>query len=328
MSSVSCGDGPAGPIGGGCWRQGRRGRSTFVICSLRRRSACLPARGIRSPRCRGGRRAGFPPDNDVDCRAQPGRVRKHLSARARPAPSTHCRRRPDPPCGGQIPPDALSAALALCRRIGSPARAGLVAGVAAHAGRCRRADAVLRLLVAVERAPGPVSSEPAGRGTLPAGWRSSRTSGRTTPTTSCTGARWSRKPTRSRAQRWSGERAPAAGAHLPAASPERRETVAGECLGCSTPFAIDVRLPRPATCPDCREPTCSPARTLRVRPGRAARRSTRHGSGTPSVDVALNLLASQAPAGTARAAAPARALHTSCPARTGCEPAAPEGSVR
>ena len=41
------------------------------------------------------------------------------------------------------------------------------------------------------------------------------------------------------------------GAHLPAASPERRETVAGQCLGCLTQFAIDVRLPLPATCPDC-----------------------------------------------------------------------------
>ena len=41
------------------------------------------------------------------------------------------------------------------------------------------------------------------------------------------------------------------GAHLPAASAERRETVAGQCLGCGTPFAIDVRLPLPATCPDC-----------------------------------------------------------------------------
>ena len=41
------------------------------------------------------------------------------------------------------------------------------------------------------------------------------------------------------------------GAHLPAASPERRETVAGECLGCMTRFAVDVRLPLPAVCPDC-----------------------------------------------------------------------------
>ena len=41
------------------------------------------------------------------------------------------------------------------------------------------------------------------------------------------------------------------GAHLPAVYPERRETVAGECLGCQTQFAIDVRLPLPATCPDC-----------------------------------------------------------------------------
>ena len=29
------------------------------------------------------------------------------------------------------------------------------------------------------------------------------------------------------------------------------ETVAGECLGCQTQFAIDVRLPLPAVCPDC-----------------------------------------------------------------------------
>ena len=41
------------------------------------------------------------------------------------------------------------------------------------------------------------------------------------------------------------------GAHLPAASPERRETVSGECLGCLTRFAIDVRLLLPARCPDC-----------------------------------------------------------------------------
>ena len=41
------------------------------------------------------------------------------------------------------------------------------------------------------------------------------------------------------------------GAHLPAASPERRETLPAECLGCRTPFAVDVRLPLPATCPDC-----------------------------------------------------------------------------
>ena len=41
------------------------------------------------------------------------------------------------------------------------------------------------------------------------------------------------------------------GAHLPAASPQRRETVSGECLGCLTRFAINVRLPRPARCPDC-----------------------------------------------------------------------------
>ena len=41
------------------------------------------------------------------------------------------------------------------------------------------------------------------------------------------------------------------GAHLPAASPQRRETVSGECLGCRSRFAIDVRLPLPVKCPDC-----------------------------------------------------------------------------
>ena len=41
------------------------------------------------------------------------------------------------------------------------------------------------------------------------------------------------------------------GAHLPAVHPERRETVAGECLGCRTQFAVDVRVPLPAVCPDC-----------------------------------------------------------------------------
>ena len=33
--------------------------------------------------------------------------------------------------------------------------------------------------------------------------------------------------------------------------PERRNTVTGECLGCLTQFAIDARLPLPATCSDC-----------------------------------------------------------------------------
>ena len=41
------------------------------------------------------------------------------------------------------------------------------------------------------------------------------------------------------------------GAHLPAVFPERREMVLGECQGCLTQFEIDVRLPLPATCPDC-----------------------------------------------------------------------------
>ena len=41
------------------------------------------------------------------------------------------------------------------------------------------------------------------------------------------------------------------GAHLPAVFPERRQTVAGACLGCRTRFAVDVRLPLPTVCPDC-----------------------------------------------------------------------------
>ena len=41
------------------------------------------------------------------------------------------------------------------------------------------------------------------------------------------------------------------GAPLPGASEERREPVAGQCLGCQTWFAVDVRLPLPAVCPDC-----------------------------------------------------------------------------
>ena len=48
-------------------------------------------------------------------------------------------------------------------------------------------------------------------------------------------------------------RAPGGGGEVEhaAASPERRETVAGECLGCQTQLAIDLRLPLPAVCPDC-----------------------------------------------------------------------------
>ena len=38
---------------------------------------------------------------------------------------------------------------------------------------------------------------------------------------------------------------------MPAASPARRETVWGKCVGCRAQFAIDVRMPLPATCPDC-----------------------------------------------------------------------------
>ena len=41
------------------------------------------------------------------------------------------------------------------------------------------------------------------------------------------------------------------GAHLPVMHPERRETRPGRCSSCLTRFAVDVRLPLPATCPDC-----------------------------------------------------------------------------
>ena len=42
------------------------------------------------------------------------------------------------------------------------------------------------------------------------------------------------------------------GAHLPAMHPERRETRPGRCSGCLARFAVDVRLPSPATCPEAR----------------------------------------------------------------------------
>ena len=41
------------------------------------------------------------------------------------------------------------------------------------------------------------------------------------------------------------------GAHLPVMHPARRETRPGRCSGCLARFAVDVRLPSPATCPDC-----------------------------------------------------------------------------
>ena len=77
------------------------------------------------------------------------------------------------------------------------------------------------------------------------------------------------------------------GAHLPAASPERRETVAGECLGCQTQFVIDVRLPLPATCPDCGADVLASAdikgearRSCRIwEPAAVAARVDLHGSG-------------------------------------------------
>ena len=86
------------------------------------------------------------------------------------------------------------------------------------------------------------------------GWScgSRRTAGRSIPARSSPGWSW-RPDGRCGAHGGgdvSGQRL--LGAHLPAVFPERRETVVvGECLGCLTQFAIDARLPLPATCPDC-----------------------------------------------------------------------------
>ena len=41
------------------------------------------------------------------------------------------------------------------------------------------------------------------------------------------------------------------GAHLTASFPERRETSGGGVPGLSETFAVDLRLPLPAACPDC-----------------------------------------------------------------------------
>ncbi|MYN66251.1 MAG: hypothetical protein F4X11_14670 [Acidobacteria bacterium] len=41
------------------------------------------------------------------------------------------------------------------------------------------------------------------------------------------------------------------GAHLLAASEETSADGGGECMGCQTLCAVDVRLPLPAVCPDC-----------------------------------------------------------------------------
>ena len=78
---------------------------------------------VGSPRRRGDHRAPAPAGNDVDRRAQPGRVRKHLSARPRPTRPVHPL---SPPVRSAVwwrrsRRTHLSAAPpALCRRIGSP----------------------------------------------------------------------------------------------------------------------------------------------------------------------------------------------------------------
>ncbi len=73
-----------------------------------------------------------------------------------------------------------------------------------------------------------------------------RTAGRWRPATSSAGVR--RRARTGRTPSGGGELSARRllGTHLPAASPERRETVAGECLGCGAQFAVDVRLPLPA----------------------------------------------------------------------------------
>jgi len=78
------GDGPGRLVGGGC-----RLRSGAAVLQ----AASVPYAGVRHAACSGWSvaalprrpsRAGFAPGNDVDRRAPPGRVRKHLSARPRP----------------------------------------------------------------------------------------------------------------------------------------------------------------------------------------------------------------------------------------------------
>ena len=64
--------------------------------------------------------------------------------------------------------------------------------------------------------------------------------------------------------------------------------MAGQCLGCLTQFAIDVRLRLPATCARTAGPTCSPGRTSRVRTRRPGHRSTRCGPGGRNHDVAFH----------------------------------------
>ena len=76
------------------------------------------------------------------------------------------------------------------------------------------------------------------------------------------------------------------GAHLPASFPERRETVAGECLGCQTQFAVDVRLPLPAVCPDCGGDVL--ARLTSGSGAAGPRGSTRCDSGRRNHDAALH----------------------------------------
>ena len=41
------------------------------------------------------------------------------------------------------------------------------------------------------------------------------------------------------------------GAWLPAIFPEQRETISAACSACTTVYAVDLRVPMPAACPDC-----------------------------------------------------------------------------
>ena len=313
VSSVCCGDGPLGPVGGECRRQRRRGRSTDGVCSLRRSPARLRARGgSRSPRCRGGRRA------PASCRAttsiagrRPAVVRKHLSSRRRPTRPGRplSSRYRSPVWYSELPPDAPVRGRALCRRIGSPARSGVVAGVAAHPGRRRRADADaahrraaclagtfafkanLKPRFSAFSLPssglrGRASSRPAGRGTLLAEWRSNR----------AVGARRQRHLAQARAGSADGRSRAPSGEKVSARRLAGGASAGGVCgrRSRASAWAAGRRSPSTSAC-RCRRrvrtagPTCWPARTSRVRPHQADRRSTRRGSGLRSADDALDV---------------------------------------
>ena len=134
-----------------------------------------------------------------------------------------------------------------------PVRIDRIGRAAAESGDFRpRGDpetAALSDFVALERAPGRLRARLGGHGTLPVDDADSERGGPQARLAGVGGGH-ERGSTSGGGGELSGRRL--LGAHLPAASPERRETVAGECLGCMTQFAVDVRLPLPALCPGLR----------------------------------------------------------------------------